>query len=122
MDTINARLKVKTDTTANWTAVAGSFIPLAGEVIVYSDYFSDDGTGTSAVIPGIKIGTGNSYIGDLPFVDTYTRNKILAHISDSSVHVTSSEKQFWSDKVNIDDAYALVNQELQNETLVFTRL
>ena len=43
MDTVNARLKVKMDTTAAWTLVGGSFTPLKGEIIVYSDYQTVDG-------------------------------------------------------------------------------
>lgn len=36
-DTINARIKVKRDTTAHWDSATG-FIPLEGEIIVYTDY------------------------------------------------------------------------------------
>ena len=32
-----ARIKLKRDTTAHWNAAQG-FIPLAGEVIIYTDY------------------------------------------------------------------------------------
>ena len=34
---VNARIKSKHDTTANWNAATG-FIPLAGEIIIYDDY------------------------------------------------------------------------------------
>jgi len=36
MSTINTRIKLKRDTTANWNAARG-FIPLEGEVIIYLD-------------------------------------------------------------------------------------
>lgn len=36
-DTINARHKVKRDTTAHWNSATG-FVPLDGEIIVYTDY------------------------------------------------------------------------------------
>lgn len=117
MDTINARIKAKTDTTANWDLVAGTFIPLKGEVIVYSDYLTVD----NEKIPNIKIGTGNAYVGDLPFVDKDTRAKLLTHISDARIHVTSAEKTFWNHKVDIDDSYEVVYGSLLNETLVFIR-
>jgi hypothetical protein len=32
---LNARIKLKYDTYANWELVKNSFIPLAGEVIIY---------------------------------------------------------------------------------------
>lgn len=116
---IDARIKCKTDTTENWNAVRGTFTPLRGEVIVYSDYLvKPDRTR----IPNIKIGTGNAFVGDLPFVDEDTRTKLLAHIADTDVHVTASQKEFWNNKVNIDDTSEVVNGVLDNETLIFTRL
>ena len=118
MDTINARIKAKIDTTASWNLVGGSFTPLKGEVIIYSDYQTVDGK----VIAGIKVGTGNAYVGDLPFVDEDVRDKLLSHITDTSIHVTTAEKNFWSNKVNIDDSDEIVNGTLNNETLIFTRL
>lgn len=113
MDTVNARLKVKMDTTAAWTLVGGSFTPLKGEIIVYSDYQTADG----AVIPGIKIGTGNAYVGDLPFVDEDTRATLLAHIGNADIHVTAAQKTFWTGKIDVDET----NGEVFNETLIFTR-
>ena len=35
----NKRVKLKHDTRANWEAVETTFIPLAGEYIIYDDYF-----------------------------------------------------------------------------------
>lgn len=118
MDTINTRLKVKTDTTANWALVSGTFTPLKGEIIVYSDYQTVGEGNEQTVIPGIKIGTGNAYVGDLPFVDQDTRATLLAHISSSGLHVTGRQKTFWSNKIDIDESSG---QEVQNETLIFTR-
>lgn len=37
LDTVNGRIKLKRDTTANWNAATG-FVPLEGEVIIYTDY------------------------------------------------------------------------------------
>ena len=36
-DTINTRIQLKRDITANWNNARG-FIPLKGEVIIYEDY------------------------------------------------------------------------------------
>ena len=126
--TVNARIQLKHDTTANWNKTTG-FVPKAGEVIIYDDYEVKSYTVTeygqtvekTALIPNIKIGTGNAYVQDLPFVDEKTREMLLEHIRNQDIHVTLQEKQFWDNKVNIDDAYAQINKRLEGETLVFNR-
>lgn len=52
--TINARTVQKHDTTANWD-LAVDFIPLEGEIIVYTD------------INKIKVGDGETVVGELPW-------------------------------------------------------
>lgn len=99
MATINTRIKLKRDTTAHWNAATG-FIPLAGEVIIYTDYRSENGTD----VPGMKVGDGQTYVQDLPFQSGVTHNDIL----------------FWDDKINIDDS-GETNAGLPNNTLVFSR-
>ena len=125
---VNGRIQLKRDTTANWNKAQG-FIPLAGEVIIYTDYETKTytveeygETVTKTVnIPNVKIGTGNAYVQDLAFVDEDTRQLILDHINNQNVHTTLAEKLFWNNKVNIDDAYAQIHEELENETLIFNR-
>ena len=126
--TVNSRIQLKRDTTANWNNAVG-FIPLPGEVIVYEDYetktytVQENGrTVTKTVnIPNIKVGTGNAYVQDLAFVDEKTRSLLLDHIQDQNVHVSTEEKTFWNNKINVDDMYELVHGELEDETLVLTR-
>ena len=90
---VNARVLLKHDTTANWVAVEQKFCPLAGEMIIYDDYeplweTNEDGSyvldseghkvqkkakdrfdnDILLWIPGIKIGTGSTWLCDLPFV------------------------------------------------------
>ena len=128
MGATNARIQFKRDTTENWNTARG-FIPLAGEIIVYTDYktktytveeYGEQVTKT-VQIPNIKIGTGNAYVQDLPFVDTDLRDTLMEHINNQDLHVTLQEKLFWNNKVNIDDAYAQVQHELEDETLIFNR-
>ncbi len=128
MGATNARIQFKRDTTENWNNARG-FIPLAGEIIVYTDYktktytveeYGEQVTKT-VQIPNIKIGTGNAYVQDLPFVDTDLRDTLMEHINNQDLHVTLQEKLFWNNKVNIDDAYAQVQHELEDETLIFNR-
>ena len=126
--TMNTRIKLKRDTTENWNN-ARDFIPLAGEVIVYTDYETKTytvqeygETVTKTVnIPNIKIGTGNAYVQDLAFVDEATRELLLNHINNNDIHTTLAEKLFWNNKVNIDDVVDQMDQELEDETLIFNR-
>ena len=126
--TITARIKSKRDTTANWNAQVG-FIPLDGEIIIYTDYktkiytveeYGEQVTKT-VNIPGIKIGTGNAYVQDLAFIDDDTRDILMAHINNSDLHVTMAEKGFWNNKINIDDSYDIAHEELEEETLILNR-
>lgn len=121
---IDTRIKLKRDTTEHWNNAQG-FIPLQGEVIIYTDHEKTTRIiGNKEVevdVPGIKIGTGNAYIQDLPFVDDELRNKLMIHIDDMDMHTTLEEKLFWNNKVNIDDKYEIVRDRLENETLIFNR-
>ena len=122
--TINARIQLKRDTTANWNAARG-FVPMAGEVIVYTDYSSYqkevNGQIKTILIPGIKIGDGGAYVQDLPFVDEDLRDTLMDHINNMDLHVTLGEKTFWNNKINVDDAYEAVHDELIDEMLVLNR-
>ena len=82
------------DTTANWN-IQYDFIPMAGSIIIYSDYASVDGVN----VPNIKIGDGLAYLVDLPFVSDDLRQIITSHISNNVMHVTAAEKDFWNNKV-----------------------
>ena len=78
------------DTTAGW-ALKGSTISEEGFIYVYTDYQTVDGVN----IPGVKIGTGNAYIVDLPFIDQI----YATHIADTVMHITQEEREFWNNKV-----------------------
>ena len=102
---------------------------MAGEVIIYDDYqtktwqveeYGELVTKTEK-IPGIKIGDGNAYVQDLPFVDKDLREKLMAHINNAEIHTTLAEKLFWNNKVNVDDAYEQIHDELEDETLIINR-
>ena len=126
--TVNTRIQLKRDTTENWNNAKG-FIPMAGEVIVYTDYETKTYTveeygetiTKTVQIPNIKIGTGNAYVQDLGFVDEKTRDILMAHIQDHDIHVTLQEKVFWNNKINVDDAGEQVSGKLKNDTLILNR-
>lgn len=122
--TVNTRIQLKRDTTANWNAARG-FVPMAGEIIIYTDYSSYqkevNGRIKTILIPGIKIGDGGAYVQDLPFVDEDLRDMLMDHINNMDLHVTLGEKTFWNNKINVDDAYEAVHDELIDEMLVLNR-
>ena len=116
---IDSRIQLKRDTTENWNAARG-MIPLAGEVIIYNDYKTIqkeiDGELKTVYVPGIKVGDGQAYVQDLPFVDDELRQIIMDHITNENIHVTLREKLFWNNKLNVDD-----NAELVDGALIFNR-
>lgn len=126
--TVNTRIQLKRDTTQHWNEARG-FIPLPGEVIVYTDYevktYTIEEYGETVIktvnIPNIKIGTGNAYVQDLAFVDEKTRDMLMDHINNYDIHVTLQEKLFWNNKINVDDAQEQISGELEDETLILNR-
>lgn len=125
---MQARIKSKHDTTANWNNAVG-FIPMAGEIIIYDDWkvktwtveeYGETVTKT-AYIPGIKIGTGNGYVQDLAFVNDDLRELLMGHINNQNIHTTLEEKLFWNNKLNVDDSYDIIHDELEDETLILNR-
>lgn len=117
---VGARIQLKRDTTAHWNAAIG-FVPLQGEFIIYTDARQIEQDGEIIKIPGVKIGDGNAYVQDLPFVDDDTRDALLMHINNATIHVSERDRQFWSNKVTIDDLYESLNSVLEDETLIFSR-
>ncbi len=69
---MNSRIQHKIDTSENW-AKAENFIPLDGELIIYSD------------LRRIKIGDGNSYVNDLNFMDSGNSLDYINAIDDDGI-------------------------------------
>lgn len=104
MDTVNARILARRDTTENWNNHR-NFVPMLGEIIIYTDAGTmDDGYGNEINVPGIKIGDGNAYLIDLPFVGNDQRYAILQelrnHTNDWTIHVSPDDRNFWNNKLN----------------------
>ena len=93
--TISARFKVRRDTTANWNAAIG-FIPLEGEVIVYTDYKTITEGNVTKYVPGIKIGSGNAYVQDLAFVGEADMRQILTALNGKQDVIDSNHKLDYS--------------------------
>ena len=109
---------VSENTTAGWNENP-LYLPKQGEICVYTDYtVLVDDRGRTVSYPEIKIGDGNAYLIDLPFVGTAMRyailNKLNAHENNQTIHITQEEREFWNNKINTDN-------EVQGEILVLTR-
>lgn len=114
------RAKYRLGTTAYW-ATQLSDIPLAGELIVYTDYSTETVGGQTRYIPAFKFGDGLAYVVDLPFVGDDIRNALNAHINNTTVHITAAERAFWNNKVRCYmGTQAVQNQVVENENLIFT--
>ena len=69
-------------------------VPVRGQIIVYSDPV----TGYSK----IKVGDGNAYLVDLPFIGDDISAELWDHIQNTDIHITPEERQFWNNKLNCD--------------------
>lgn len=102
----------KYDTRAGWAQKA-DYVPEAGEIILYSDKEVIEET----TFAGIKVGDGNAYVADLPFVGDDVAVKMFllfqGHINNTEVHTSLQEKAFWNNKLNCN---------LVGETLIFNTL
>ena len=107
--------KIQYGTTEYWNSKP-SYIPAAGEIIIYSDFETKTEQGQTINVPGIKIGSGNGYLADLTFLGDPERDALWAHLSNTDIHITSVERNFWNNKINIDD-----NEEVIGETLILNR-
>ena len=101
---IPSRNTIKRDTTDNWDKLT-DFIPLLGEIICYTDYYTENGVN----IPNIKIGDGQAYLVDLPFLYDGNETKLTEHIADNVVHISNEEREKWNNKLSC---------EMSGETLI----
>lgn len=107
---------VSENTTAGWNSNP-QYLPKKGEICIYTDYMTiQDDMGRDVTYPGIKIGDGNSYLIDMPFVGDETRylllRRIQEHENNADIHIQPGEREFWNNKLNYD---------INNEELILTR-
>lgn len=99
---------VSENTTAGWNENP-LYLPKAGEICVYTDRTTVvDDQGHEITFSGIKIGDGNAYLIDLPFVGDDTRYMVLQriqqHEANAAIHVSPEDRSFWNNKLNYDVA------------------
>lgn len=78
------------NTTAYWSAQT-TLVSKEGYLYIYTDHQVKDGEN----IPGFKVGDGQAYVTDLPFIDELYSD----HIADTVIHVTQLDKNSWNNKV-----------------------
>lgn len=100
------RPEVLFNTKEGWS-LQGNLVGKENTIYVYTNYQKDE---DNHDIAGIKIGDGNAYLIDLPFLDTL----YLAHIQNNNIHITEEERRRWNEKVRC--FYSLTDEE----TLIFT--
>lgn len=104
------------DTKENWDAQP-SLVSEEGAVYIYSNYQTIyDEVGNPTFIAGLKIGDGSAYLIDMPFVTEAMTGALLEHISNTDVHVTAAEKEFWNNKVS-----SYIDAQQDAETLVLSK-
>lgn len=86
------------DSMINWEANP-LFIPKKGDIIIFFDKTKIIKDGSEIEIPGFKIGDGKAYNIDLPFVGDDIIEQLLAHINDTSKHITEKEREYWNNKI-----------------------
>ena len=90
---------VLSDTFEHWAAKT-NLVSQAGVIYVYTDYQAyDSGTGTTVSYPGVKIGNGRTKLNALPFINA-PDPRLLNHIANTSIHVTSQDRQNWNGAVS----------------------
>ncbi len=82
---------------------------------IYTDYKKIKQGDEEILIPGLKVGDGNAYLIDLPFLNSAVMEQdFMDHINDKVIHVSPYDREFWNNKLNLD-------LELQEENLILNR-
>ena len=71
-------------------------------LVVYTDYQSYEEEGHTVYVPGFKIGDGNAYVVDKPFVGEADTKILQEHIEDTGLHIQPGEREFWNNKLNYE--------------------
>lgn len=99
----SAQIGKYVNTTAYWNEHA-TIIPKKGDIYIYSDGSSFEEDGQTILVPLIKIGTGDEYLGLLPFVGEDESRRLSNHINDNVRHITAEERASWNNKVTVPRA------------------
>lgn len=89
-------------TAAEWAAQP-TFVPARGRIVIWTDHEQKTENGHTVYIPGYKIGDGNAYNLDLPFLGEAAAAQLSAalesHLEDTVAHITAAERARWNKKI-----------------------
>lgn len=105
-DCIQKTYPMAAKTKAQWDSDP-TLMSKEGYVYIYLDAYHDD---EGNALAAIKVGDGQAYIIDLPYID----EELYEHIHDSAIHVNEGEREFWNNKVR-----CFVSQD-NDEHIIFT--
>ena len=105
--------KIHYGTTEYWNAQP-LLIGEKSHIYVYTDYAITKNGEKDILVPNIKIGDGNAYLIDNPFVATSIEEIVDLHVNDTTQHITEEERSTWNNKVECHLS------EGDSETIVFT--
>ena len=93
--------KILYDTTENWNSQI-EFVSQINTLYVYIDGWIYDPTGTGQLVaaPKLKIGDGNSYLIDKPFITDYIEQQLTLHLQNTFMHLQPGERDKWNNKLN----------------------
>lgn len=125
--TLSSKQDILVATKQEWKAQS-SFKPRRGQIVIWSDKstvlstWEENGHVASGevIIPGVKIGNGNAYNLDLPFVGDDIAFQLVQHIQ-SRMHVTDEERASWNHKITVGDLNDPEDTGVIDETLMITR-
>ena len=91
---------IRYDTTIGWDSQP-QLVSEISTIYVYTDkFYYIDGEGNTIYVPGIKIGDGNAYLIDKPFITDAIQQAFTEHMNDLLIHVQPGERERWNNKLN----------------------
>jgi len=95
-------INIQAKTLEEWNSKK-NYIPAAGQLMVYLNYRTiKKDEETEVGVAGLKIGDGSSYLIDLPFLGEMEES-FYEHLTNTTIHITEKERQFWNNKINCED-------------------
>ena len=80
-----------------------TLIAVKGMIYLYSDFKKVTGeNGKEYYIAGVKVGDGNSYLIDIPFLNSDSV-AMAEHISNTKIHVSPADRLLWDSKYKISE-------------------
>lgn len=93
---------VQYGTTEHWN-LQKTLIAVKGMIYLYSDFKKVTGeNGKEYYIAGVKVGDGNSYLIDMPFLNSDLA-AMSEHISNTKIHVSQADRLLWDSRYKISE-------------------